>query len=286
MKSLLSRLSSLGLGDLQDTDIYEDEKAAKKAAEKKQPPKKIQVQEKNLIFEKNFDCPVCHADFTNKVLMTGKARLIGMDRDLRPLHDVVDTQKYDVIMCPHCGYAGLKRFFPYVTDGQRKLVREHICEKIQLNEYDGDTYSYEECVERYQIALACAVVKHGRASEKAYICLKTAWLLRGYVEEIAINSDGISDFAKELQEQEEEYLRSAYTGFLEARQSENFPMCGMDEHTIDYLLAALATHFGEYDTAGKLVSKIITSKTANTRTKDKARDLRDDILRGLKKDKE
>ena len=32
---------------------------------------------------------------------------------------------------------------------------------------------------------------------------------------------------------EEAYLKNAYTGFTEALQTEGFPMCGMDEITVE-----------------------------------------------------
>jgi hypothetical protein len=62
-------------------------------------------------------------------------------------------------------------------------------------------------------------------------------------------------------------------------------MCGMDEVTIDYLLAAIGVRFKDFDTAGKLVAKILTAPGVNIRTKDKARDLKEEILAELKKSK-
>jgi len=116
---------------------------------------------------------------------------------------------------------------------------------------------------------------------KAYICLKSAWLLRGYAEHLQENGDNTVD-RKALKAQEDEYLLNAYNGFVEARQSEGFPMCGMDEITVDYLLAELALRFKKYDVASKMVATILTSPSANNRMKDKARELKDEILAELK----
>ena len=60
-----------------------------------------------------------------------------------------------------------------------------------------------------------------------------------------------------------------------ARQSEEFPIAGMDSTTLDYLIAALAMETGDYDVAGKMISEILTSRTANSRIKDKARLLKE-----------
>ena len=79
--------------------------------------------------------------------------------------------------------------------------------------------------------------------------------------------------------EEKAYLKNALEGFLGARRTENFPMCGMDELTVDYLIAALATVFEQYDVAKKLLGNILVSRVASNRLKDKARDLKDTIAK-------
>ncbi len=276
-------LSGLGLGDLENVDIFAD---PSKKPEEQEAAQKHVVQEKDFLYDKALVCPVCDAKFVNKIMKTGKAKLLGTDRDLRPVHEGIDTQKYDVLLCPQCGYAALSRFFTQVTSTQAKFIREQITGKVQLHEYKGETYSYEDAIERYKLALANAVVKRGKNSEKAYICLKSAWIFRGYAKQLEEeNSQANADKIKEAQQMEEIHMQNAYKGFMEASQTESFPMCGMDEMTIDYLLAVMALRYKEYDTASKLVAAIITSPTANARTKDKARDLKDDILAEMKKNK-
>lgn len=283
MAGILSGLSGLGLGNLENMDIYETPQA--EAAEKKRVEaakvEAVKVEEKDLIYDKTLECPVCGEKFSTKIVKTGKAKLLGTDDDMRPKYEGIDPVKYDVELCPTCGYAALTRFFPNITSGQAKLIRENISQKVRLHPFNGEIYTYEEAMERYQLALANAVVKRGKASEKAYICLKSAWVLRGYTESLAEKDDAKDK--KELKAQEEEYLQNAYNGFVEARQSENFPMCGMDEITVDYLVAQLAIHFKKYDVASKLVASILTSPSANARMKDKARDLKELILADLRK---
>ena len=238
------------------------------------------MEEKDFIYDKTMECPVCGQHFSTKIMKTGKNKLIGTDQDLRPRYEGIDAVKYDVMLCTKCGYAALSRFFPSITSGQGKMIRENISKKVHLSAYDGETYSYDEAIERYKLALANAVVKHGKASEKAYICLKSAWLMRGYAE--YQTEQGKKDMLKDLKAAEEEYLLNAFNGFVEARKSESFPMCGMDESTIDYLLAVLALHLKKYDVAGKLITGIISS-SANSRTKEKARELKEQLIVELKK---
>lgn len=283
---LLSGLANLGLKNLTDADIFaEDEK--EKAAEGVDKTV-AKVQEKDLIYDKSFECPVCGFKFTSKVMKSNKARLLHTDQDLRPVHEGIDATKYDVQMCTSCGNTALSRYFSYSTSAQSKLIKENISKSVVIPIFDGETYSYEDALQQYQLALACAVVKRAKNSEKAYICLKSAWLIRGYAEylehEVAPQED-VSAKVKELKANEEEYLQNALNGFAEARKNESFPMCGMDECTIDYLLAVLATRFKKYDVAGKLVASILTSPSAGARTKDKARELKDQLLVELKRNK-
>lgn len=279
MAGLLSGLAGLGLGNLENVDIYEEPKQ-----EQEETQKEIaKISEKDLVYDKAFECPVCDKKFTAKIMKTGKAKLIGTDQDLRAKYEGIDAVKYDVELCPHCGYAALTRYFGTITSGQAKLIRENISQKVHLRTYGGDEYTYEEALERYQLCLANAVVKRARASEKAYICLKSAWLVRGYQEQLTDTGAGDAGKLAELKEAEENYLLNAYNGFIEAVKTESFPMCGMDEMTINYLLAVLATRFKKYDVASRMIASILTSTSANSRIKDKARELKEQILADLKK---
>ena len=171
-------------------------------------------------------------------MKTGKARLLGTDQDLRAKYEGIDAVKYDVILCPHCGYAALNRYFNNITKVYAKLIKENISSKVQLHTYDDDIYTYEEAIERYKLCLANAVVKRTHASEKAYICLKSGWLMRGYHEYLEESGD-----------------------------------------------TDMAPRFQKYDVASRMVASILTSPSANARTKDKARELKDQILEELKSQK-
>jgi hypothetical protein len=242
----------------------------------------VELQEKDFIYDKSFECPVCDSKITAKVVKSGKAKLLHTDKDLRAVYQGVDPQKYDVIACEHCGYSVLTRYFQPLPASQIKAVREKVSKNVKMKPYKGETYTYEEASERYQLALVCAIVKQAKASERAYICLKSAWVLRGWQEELAAEK-GREEEISVLKEQEQEYLKNALEGFSSALASESFPMCGMDSDTVDYLIAVLALENGQIELASKRVASILVSRTANTRIKDKARDLKEEILIRLKK---
>ena len=282
MSGLLSGLGGLGLGNLENMDLYEKPKSKEVEAATGAKPAAPAVQEQDLLFDKSFTCPICDKEFKSRTVKVGKAKLIGTDSDLRPKYEQVDMLKYDIIMCPNCGYAALSRFFKFITTPQAKRVKEMISANFKPRTDQKETYTYDEALERYKVTLANAIVKMAKPSEKAYICLKTAWLLRGKGESLDKADPEYEAKKKAIDNEERDFLKNALDGFLAARQSENFPMCGMDEPTVDYVIAVTATKFEQFDVASKLVSSIITSTAANPRMKDKARDLKEQIVKQVK----
>ena len=119
--------------------------------------------------------------------------------------------------------------------------------------------------------------------QTAYICLKTAWVVRGETQRLDPEAEGYEAKKKSNDEQEMELLKKALDGFVIARQSETPPIAGMDEMTLDYLMSALALETKDYETALKMVGSIITSRTANSRLKEKAKDLKELINEEVKK---
>ena len=280
MAGLLSGLEQFGLGNLENMDLYETQKKEEKGADGK--PAAPKVQEQDFLFDKAFKCPICDRDFKARTVKVGKAKLLGSDLDLRPRYEQIDMLKYDVIMCPHCGYAALSRFFKFVTSPQAKNIREKISATFKPQADDREIYTYDEALERYKLTLANAIVKQTKPSEKAYICLKTAWLLRSKVEHLDKDQPDYEAQKKQCEDEENDFLRNALEGFLAARQTESFPMCGMDEPTVDYVIAVTAMRFEQYDVTSRLISGILQSNTANPRMKDKARDVREMLMQKIK----
>lgn len=234
------------------------------------------------LFDKKYTCPICENNFTAKTVRSGKTRMIRTDMDLRNVYEDIEPLKYDVILCPKCGYAALARFFPNVTNIQQKYISEKITPNFKPLQDDGDDYTYEQALTRYKIAFANAVVKMAKFSEGAYLSLKTAWIYRSYKESLDREMAGYETKYEKLEISEKENLRKAYDYFVKAVQTEEFPMCGMDEPTVDYIIAVLAMEFGDYFDASKLLSKLITSYSASGRLKDRARDVKEELARRMK----
>lgn len=272
MSDIFSGLEGFGLENTKDIEVFEREKTEPEKV--KQSAEDNIVLEEDLLFEKTYTCPVCEHEFKSKMVRTGKAKLLGADTDLRPKYQGVDSLKYDAVMCPHCGYAALNRYFNFVMASQAKMIKEQISKTFKDTTPDAKTYDYDTALSRHKLALLNTVVKKGKASEKAYTCLKIAWLYRGKREKMR-EENGDRHKMEELFREEMQFLTTAYEGFSTAYSKEEFPMCGMDEYTLSYLLADLARRIGKKEEAKKWVAKILVARSANKRIKDKALDLKE-----------
>lgn len=275
---LFSGLEQFGLGNLNNMKLFEKEPKKNDVSQKKKAEEKPkqEVSEVDFLFDKSYKCPVCDQEFTSKTVKTGKLHLAAQDTDLRPKYKGIDTVKYDVVVCPGCGYAVLNRFFKTLMPLQVTWIKENITRNFRgLPEQKEGIYTYDYAVGNYQLALASAVVKKAKASEKAYTCLKMAWLCRGKAESMNESEPSYEEMISSLEEQEASLMLQAYEGFKEAFTKEDCPMCGMDELTVTYLLAELARRAGDYDESARYVSRILTSRVASERIKDKARAIKE-----------
>lgn len=287
MSDLLSGMEKYGFKDVNLDSIFEDDKpktVARTAEEKTvEAPK-----EEDFLLDKGVRCPICDTVFKSRMVKSGRARRLESDRDLRPRFEYIDTIKYDVSSCPKCGYTAINRYFPHLSSAQMKLIREEVCTKFKPEKGMADklSYTYDEAIERYKLALINTIAKKGKASEKAYECLKISWLYRGKKEEIqAANSNPSEEVKAEIlkcEQTETAFYTQALDGFLKAMTSESYPMCGMEQNTVDFLIANMAFNLKRYDLASKFVSALLVSKTTSKTIKDKALTLKEEIISEIK----
>ena len=244
-------------------------------------------QEKDFLFTKQIKGPVCSGSFGTRVVKSGSLRRLEPDFDLRPRFRNIDTLKYEVYSCPHCGYSAMSRYFDGLAKWQIQQVQEKVCNNFRsAGDQVAETIDYDTAVNRYKLALYNADVKQAKLSEKAYTCLKISWLYRSMTEEMPEGTAEEKAKKAEILKSQEAFYKKAFEAFQQVISEEEFPICGMDSYTMDYLLAALACHFKEYAYASKAVSNILASRTVDRRMKDKALDLKEMIVKGNKEESE
>ena len=285
---LFDGLAKFGIVQLNTDDLYvdKDEQNPKEAGnvEKVEVPKeKPKVNEKDFIFEKAYECPVCEFKFKEMTVKTSRARVVKIEKNLRPICDGIEPIKYEMISCPMCGYTTMNRYFGPVIPRQKQMFIDSIGRNYPGNKYyKPGVISFDTAIERIELALATAMVKMTRDSEKAYICLKGKWLCEAYIDVLLEEDPDNEELIKTVKEKGKEFHEFAYEGLIKARQSESFPIAGMDSVTLDYLLAEMAAESGKYDVASKLISSLLQNQTIPKRIKDKTRYLKDEIIDILK----
>ena len=277
MGDILSGLESMGLGNLSNVDLFNDKKEKpKKEAEVKPVEKK--PEEKDFLYDRDVTCECCGHRFKEKSLRPNRMKPVSQDVDLRPKYEELDTLKYSISACPICGYAALTKEFTHLSQAQSRMIKDKISSNFTGLRYDGDIYTYDDAIARCKLALINTVVKHGKISERAYLCLTLGWLTRGKAESLDIENEAEkAKIAEQLSNEENDYLTKAAEGFGEALMKEAFPICGMNDSTFIYLMSALNFEIGRYPESMKYVEKILLNRVISERIKEKARKIKEAI---------
>lgn len=271
----------------QTTPAPKQEPAAPVEEVKKEaPPKRPEAE---FVLEKTAHCPVCDKVFKTLSPKSGRVKRLESDNDLRPRCEGIDIMKYNVICCPQCGYTALTTggYFESILPVHKKMIREQITPSFDPDSVAGmyppecKEWDYDTAIDLHMRSLKNALVKNAKVSERAYNYLVLSWLLRGKAEELG-DSPETTDQVAALQEREQDFYNQAYEGLTAAVSSENYPIAGMDQTTLDYLLATMSYRFGKLDVASKLLASILQSPSTSPKVKDKARDLKDEIIAAIK----
>lgn len=241
-------------------------------------------EEKKYVYVKKIKCTNCEAQFNDLRILNSKLRRKEPDSDLRPRFQFIDSLKYGVTSCPYCGFTTPIKNFERLSSLQQKRIREKVTSQFMQREpLSGEIMDYATAMAQYELALICAMAMEVDLSEQAYLCLQLSWLIRGRLEE-ADAEPGLldEDTYRQLQEKQERFYRQAYDSLSKAATKENFPICGMDQNTFDYLLAVMSFHFKEYDLATRYCGNVVQTRGVSSKLKDKALTLKDEIVAAKK----
>lgn len=263
VNNIYDEISEINLDSLFGNDKEEELKEIKEEETKdvevdKKEEKKINPED--CLYDRTMTCPVCESEFKTRTVRKGKSKFLGSDMDLRSNYEPINPDYYDVILCDKCGYAAISINFNHIGERQSRLIADNISIRFVPKEYPK-VFDVDTAIERYKIALLNAVTKNGKAGEKAYICLKLGWFYR----------------EKKDIDNEIKYLKSAIEGFNTAFTNENFPICGLDEYTLLYIMAALNFRLGDTEECKRILSRLIIKRGLPERLKINAEDLREMI---------
>ena len=240
------------------------------------------------IFDKKMTCVVCDKPFTTKILKSNRARRLGSDADLRPRFEHIDTLKYGVCSCPNCGYSAMHSVFSHISTRQIENIKQQVSTHfLPEDRKDWTYYTYDQAIRMHAMALQCADAKMAKDGEKAYLHMLMAWLYREKqkeAEEITIEELRNQEIEHYRQQADEHYL-AAFEGFQQAIMNEMFPIMGLNQPTLEYIIAYMAFYFGKLEVAAKLIGSVLTTSSASRNVKDRALELKAEIIKTLKERK-
>ncbi|WP_105615091.1 DUF2225 domain-containing protein [Vallitalea okinawensis] len=263
--NIFKGLEKYGLDKTKGIDIYND-------GEQIDIEHKTIV-EKEALYDKSYICPVCKSKFKDKAVKSSRQRILSIEYDLRPVYDYFEMYKYDVVVCPQCGYGALNSVFTKITPIQAKVIEQKIGTKFNAETYP-DIYDYKTSVLRYKLALLNAVLKGAPSIEKAYLCLKLKWLFDVAIESI---EDDNHPEVIEYRQQKDNITEQALKGFLDAYLKGHFSSFGFDESKLMYIIGQLYSELGQDKEAYEWFTKVASYAGANFRLRDKARDRREEL---------
>ena len=259
-ENIFAGLEEFGLSAVaQKQELFKHAVKEQDATQKKEAPK---FNIDDYIYTKNFICPVCGYNFSANVVRESKIRVESIDFDLRPICTPIDPILYNIVVCEGCGYSTANRVFNKATSKQAELILSQITPNFRPHPYPKEP-GIEMAITRYKLALLNAVVKQAKDGEKAYLCMKITWLYR-------IKGDDAAN--------EKMFAEHTVKGFTAALENEITPIMGLEESTILCLLGAFSMFIGQHESALRILSELIVSKSSSERLKDRARDLKNEII--------
>lgn len=215
---------------------------------------------KTILYNKSCTCPLCGYAFTTKTIKIGKNQVVSIDEDLYPHYSMVNPLLYDIIVCPECGYSALTKNFSSLLPKQKEWLRTLFYPGAPKPLY-GEYTTLEEAIHKHKMALLGCMTRKSKVGEQAYLALHIAWLYR----EMGSDSESKS------------FLMRAYEGFGEALTKESFPILGIDEATLMYMLAAMAHELDKLEESKQYLSAVITMPGLSARLKDHALNLKETL---------
>ena len=187
--------------------------------------------EVNQLFDKTVHCPVCSIDFTTKKVRTSRLRLEKRDEDFLNHYTTDNPIKYNVFVCPKCGYAALESKFEGIRKFQISSIIDNVTSRWHERDFGGER-DYDKAIEAYKLAIVSSQYLKTKKLEEGNICLNIGWLYR----------------LKEEKSLEIRFLTLARDLFIEAYNGEDLPE-SMNDSKLSYLIGELSRRIEDKDNA-------------------------------------
>lgn len=188
------------------------------------------------LYDKEVDCPVCSNEFTTKKVRTSRLRLVKRDEDFLSYYNIENPIKYNILVCPNCGYANYENKFHEIRSKEIDLVKENILPKWNKRDFGG-VRSLDKAIETYKLALINSTLINSSKLQLGNVCLNLAWLYR------------LKEEDNRKDNEEERFIILSRDNFIKAYNMESLSGSNMDEGKLSYLIGELSRRIGDREEA-------------------------------------
>lgn len=198
------------------------------------------------LYKKKVSCPVCQKAFETMKVKSSKLRVESTDSDFfKKYKDITEHPiKYEVVMCPNCGYAALEKHFSSISKRGIAAIKENISHKWTKQDY---THKRDKtsALTVYKFALYSAELMKKSKVELGGICLRISWINRLYGDDA----------------EEKKYLDMTLKLYERAYIEEDLFKEGTSELTVAYLIGDLNARLGNSREALKWMNQVLFNKS-------------------------
>lgn len=199
------------------------------------------------LYDKKVECPICNMEFKSKKVRASRLRLIKRDEDFLSYYEGENPLKYNIFLCPNCGYAATEGKFNLITKEEKEIILKEITSKWNKRSYGGKR-TVDEAIITYKLALYIGQLLDYKKIDLGSLCLSLAWLYRIKGEE----------------NEERRFLTLTKDFYEEGFYGESLIGTNMDELKLSYLIGEINRRLGEKDGAVKWFNTALSNPNINS----------------------
>lgn len=196
------------------------------------------------LYEAERTCPVCENAF-NVTKVRSRLITVKQDSDFCMHYRDVNPYYYSVWVCPHCGYAAQEAEFSALTGTAVELIKKFLAGRAVSVDFGG-VRTREQAIATFKLAIFFAGLIKLSNSKLAGLYLRLGWLYR----------EG------EQPEEERLALLKAAELYDLAMTKERFPIGGMSELNLMYLVGELLRRTGQAEKSLMYFNRVVSNPQA------------------------
>lgn len=208
------------------------------------------------LYEKNNKCIICNNSFSSKRLRATACRIDKREEDFYTSYKGHNPMHYEILVCPHCGYAATQTSFDSLSAKEISDIKEMLSGKVIGRSFCGER-TVNDALDSFKLALFMAKSRDAKNSVIAGLSLKLAWIYREMKD------------AKE-----NDFLEYALEQYKHAYDKESLPLGNLDEISVQYLIGELSRRLDKYKEAVFWFNKAVSNpdRANNPRIEKMARE--------------